>query len=114
MSGHFCDEHGVPFFKKGNMRGYAHKIDNTEQWCNEPKGASEESEPEHEGKPQHTPISKDEQIARHVWEKEAGLSVRMWKEHPETKPKFAWADAVIKHHYAEMLNILGIKSEDKE
>ena len=35
---HFCDEHGVKFFKTANMRGYAHPIkveDQTVGWCNE-------------------------------------------------------------------------------
>ena len=30
---HWCYHHNVPFFKKGNMRGYAHKTE--DGWCNE-------------------------------------------------------------------------------
>ena len=30
---HWCYHHGVPFFKKGNMKGYAHKTETG--WCNE-------------------------------------------------------------------------------
>uniref|UniRef100_A0A6M3LEV4 Uncharacterized protein n=1 Tax=viral metagenome TaxID=1070528 RepID=A0A6M3LEV4_9ZZZZ len=34
-SSHWCTEHGVAFFKKGKMKGYAHPIDGTREWCNE-------------------------------------------------------------------------------
>lgn len=39
MSGHYCLEHKVVFFKKGAMKGYAHPIEGTEptEWCNEPE-----------------------------------------------------------------------------
>ncbi len=48
--GHWCSEHGVVFFKKGAMRGYAHQIEGTNQWCNE--GKKEESvTPDEEAKP---------------------------------------------------------------
>lgn len=32
---HYCETHKVNFFKKGNMKGYAHTIGNTKEWCNE-------------------------------------------------------------------------------
>lgn len=32
---HWCSIHNVPFFKKGRMKGYAHKIEGTDEWCNE-------------------------------------------------------------------------------
>ncbi len=38
MAKYFCQEHGVVFFKKGKMKGYAHPIDNTDNWCNMPEG----------------------------------------------------------------------------
>ena len=39
---HYCPIHETPFFKKGNMKGYAHPIkdeagEDTGEWCNEPK-----------------------------------------------------------------------------
>ena len=42
MAEHWCKEHGVAFFKKGNMKGWAHPIvdengESTGKWCNEPK-----------------------------------------------------------------------------
>jgi len=38
--GHWCSKHKTPFFKKGNMKGYAHPIKDDEgnptgEWCNE-------------------------------------------------------------------------------
>ncbi len=39
MAEHWCNEHGKIWFKKGNMRGYAHPIEDekgqTTGWCNE-------------------------------------------------------------------------------
>ena len=32
---HWCEEHQVNFFKKGKMKGFAHKIEGTDKWCNE-------------------------------------------------------------------------------
>lgn len=44
---HYCQEHGVNFFKRGKMKGYAHPIGDTGEWCNEdkaePKKAQEAS-----------------------------------------------------------------------
>ena len=36
---HYCTIHNVNFFKSGKMRGYAHKIEGTSEWCNEPEPA---------------------------------------------------------------------------
>jgi hypothetical protein len=35
--GLMCPDHGEEWFKRGNMRGYAHKIGDTAQWCNMPR-----------------------------------------------------------------------------
>jgi len=35
-SEHWCDIHNTNFFKKGKMKNYAHKIEGTDEWCNEP------------------------------------------------------------------------------
>jgi hypothetical protein len=32
---HYCPIHNVNFFKKGRMKGYAHPIEGTDEWCNE-------------------------------------------------------------------------------
>lgn len=45
---HYCQEHGIAFFKKGNMKGYAHKLDDG-SWCNE--------HTEKEGQPSTNPPS---------------------------------------------------------
>jgi len=34
-SEHYCHEHDTPYFMKGKMKGYAHKLEGTDQWCNE-------------------------------------------------------------------------------
>ena len=49
MSEHYCTVHKTPWFKKGNMRGYAHPIKDasgtTTEWCNEPE-ATPQAAPE--------------------------------------------------------------------
>ena len=40
--GHYCKEHETVFFKKGKMRGYAHPIGDTGEWCNEPEEGGDE------------------------------------------------------------------------
>lgn len=37
---HWCSKHQTEFFKKGKMRGYAHKIGDTGEWCNEEEAKS--------------------------------------------------------------------------
>ena len=34
---HWCSIHKTVFFKKGKMQSYAHKIEDTDEWCNEEK-----------------------------------------------------------------------------
>jgi len=34
-TGHWCSDHNTVFFKKGKMKGYAHPIGDTGEWCNE-------------------------------------------------------------------------------
>ncbi len=38
MSEYWCKEHNVAFFKKGKMKGFAHPIGDTGEWCNMPEG----------------------------------------------------------------------------
>jgi len=40
-SAHYCPTHEVNFFKKGRMKNYAHPIEGTDEWCNEPEKATE-------------------------------------------------------------------------
>jgi hypothetical protein len=35
--GLMCPDHGEEWFKRGNMRGYAHKIGDANVWCNMPR-----------------------------------------------------------------------------
>ena len=39
---HYCEEHGVKFFKTAKMKTYAHTIEGTEptEWCNEQEGGA--------------------------------------------------------------------------
>ena len=34
---HYCPVHNANFFKKGRMKRYAHPIEGTDEWCNEPE-----------------------------------------------------------------------------
>ena len=43
---HWCEEHQTNFFKKGKMKWYAHKIEDTDKWCSETKKKAETSKPE--------------------------------------------------------------------
>ena len=36
-SSHYCKVHDTAFFKRGAMKGYAHPIGDTGEWCNEPE-----------------------------------------------------------------------------
>jgi hypothetical protein len=60
---HFCQIHHVPFFKKGKMKSYAHKIEGTDQWCNEqetPETAPKQPEtPPADVIPQPEPVKGD-------------------------------------------------------
>ena len=38
---HYCPVHNVNFFKKGRMKNYAHPIEGTKEWCNEPEPLAE-------------------------------------------------------------------------
>ena len=53
---YFCQEHGIYFFKKGAMKGYAHPIAGTTptEWCNMPEN-QEGVEEEQTAKPPEKP-----------------------------------------------------------
>ena len=40
--GHYCSLHQTAFFKKGRMKGWAHPIGDTDEWCNEEEAVSTE------------------------------------------------------------------------
>jgi hypothetical protein len=48
----YCEEHGTDWFRKGRMKGYAHPIGDTGQWCNMPALAVENVQG---GEPRETP-----------------------------------------------------------
>jgi len=59
---HWCKEHGVAFFKRGNMKGYAHKIGDTGEWCNEPTVPKPTPQPV-----QSTPVASSEDLSSLVF-----------------------------------------------
>jgi hypothetical protein len=42
---HWCEKHQTKWFKRGKMKGYAHPIGDTGEWCNEPM-VTEADEPD--------------------------------------------------------------------
>ena len=40
---HWCDVHQTNWFKRGKMRNFAHPIEDTKEWCNEPSTKAEGS-----------------------------------------------------------------------
>jgi len=87
-SAHYCQTHNVNFFKKGKMRGYAHPIEGTNDWCNEEDaGASPEQSHHEPEEPAPKELKRDpeallntEQLSRALF-KDFGLSIReQWKE----------------------------------
>ena len=71
MTGHYCSEHGVTFFRKGKMKNYAHPIEGTKpiKWCNEPEDGGE-PEPERTTPKEIAPQEKG------MWWKEVGENFR--------------------------------------
>lgn len=68
MSGHWCPIHKTAFFKKGNMKSYAHPIKdaggNTTGWCNEDDLSKAEPKAEpHEDKPFVPAINPEKQAS---------------------------------------------------
>ena len=91
MAEHYCVDHKQAWFKKGNMRGYAHPIKEggkTIGWCAEP---SEEKPPE----PKITPKEQKPEIApqeRGMWYKEVGENFRagLFKKDDNAAGSYIW------------------------
>lgn len=58
MAEHYCKIHNTVFFKKGKMKGFAHPIGDTGEWCNE-----EESQEETGRSSSETPEPSDRQTS---------------------------------------------------
>lgn len=55
LKSHWCSIHNTAFFKKGKMKGYAHPIGDSDEWCNEDESRLRD-EPKTPGlAPQSTP-----------------------------------------------------------
>ena len=105
--GHWCPEHEVKFFKKGQMQGYAHPIKKGEEtigWCNEPEegGAPEPIEPSTAPKQ----VSGEE---RGMWWKELGMCLRSG----EIDKNAPTGKALRTFFYAQMFSVLDFKAEGK-
>jgi len=66
---HYCKLHKTPWFKKGKMRGYAHPIEDTGEWCNEPEEDTPEDTPPAKeiAKPISTSETVKPQMSREDW-----------------------------------------------
>ncbi len=66
---HWCKIHNAAFFKKGNMKSYAHPIAGTKEWCNEPAPVAAEPpvasgiEPNIPNKQNPTPLTAEDNSA---------------------------------------------------
>ena len=102
MSGHYCAEHKVVFFKKGAMRGYAHPIEGTEpvKWCNEPEGGGAEIPEEKKAELAFDP----QEIG--LWYKEIGLNYRA------DKLKGAMGLALMTAYWVRMFTAIGIEKPE--
>lgn len=58
MVEHYCELHKTNFFKKGGMKGYAHPIAGTNDWCNEVEPQAKTQNPAQNSKPVQTSNSK--------------------------------------------------------
>lgn len=86
-----CPIHGIEWFKKGRMKGHAHKIEGTEEWCNMPKEAAQApqeqaSAPEVVSKPIETPTGDSEQGFKNLGE----LIEAAWVKHGQTRSGVAF------------------------
>ena len=99
MSGHYCTEHKTVFFKKGKMRGYAHPIGDTGEWCNEPE---EGGDPIPEEKKAELGFDPQE---LGMWYKEIGLNYRAGKLEGTT------GKALMAAYWARMFTVIGVTKE---
>jgi hypothetical protein len=71
MADHYCSEHDAVFFKRGKMRGYAHPIEDTGQWCNEEKEDADPkrgtSKPQSQARPQQDDDTKNQGMSKEEW-----------------------------------------------
>lgn len=106
MSGHYCAEHKVVFFKKGAMRGYAHPIEGTEpvKWCNEPEGGGEPIPAEEPSGLQPKFVPSGEELG--MWYKEIGLNYRA------DKLKGAMGLALMTAYWVRMFTAIGIEKPE--
>jgi len=66
-TGHWCEQHQTNYFKTSKMRGYAHKVEGTDKWCNEPHKAPEDKVPD---------VGRATEDMEALWEQLGGVEVR--------------------------------------
>ena len=79
-SSHWCELHQTNFFKKGKMKGYAHSIGDTGEWCNE--HSKEQAPPDFEQAEKDVELFTGEPVVIETQE-EAGKTPRPTRD-PET------------------------------
>ena len=74
MAKNWCIEHEIAWFKKGNMKNYAHPVKDAQGnlmgWCNRPEDFVET-----DTSPELEPPNKDKVIGEHVGLKELGARI---------------------------------------
>ena len=125
MSEYYCKEHQILYFKKGKMKGYAHPIGNTGEWCNMPEDQEPMAIPtqdmthkvEPEGMPppfeelpgQHLPPPNPQELG--MWYKEVGNRIgdgSMERDFPKSHVSNK------SQYYKRMSEVTGIDFKKKE
>ncbi len=111
--GHYCEEHGTVFFKKGKMKGYAHPLEENGQtigWCNEPEEGGDEVPETATGESGTVPPTRNDEITENMFWKLLGEAI-FSKDIDTSKP---YGKALRATFYAKMLSVLPIKIEKEE
>lgn len=132
MSEYFCQQHGTPWFKKGNMKGYAHPVKDANGnqmvengknvWCNMPEDneptPESEQPPTAESPPHATQTNSPPQANR---QSRPGAEVGMWWNNLALDLRSGYIDKNTETgkqlriaYFAEMFSVLGIEIKNKE
>lgn len=97
---HWCYEHNVPFYKRGRMKGWAHIIEGTNQWCNEAKKKDEapKDEPSPD-EPQET-TAQDEPISEEQPELDFDSDWLL-----DSLKRVRWQDATVKSYLKNVYRV---------
>lgn len=101
--GHWCSAHGAAFFKRGNMRRYAHPIGDTGGWCNEAKAET----------PKPAPAKKAEKVVEVEYEEEPPLQEEEVAEPAQPKAKPAQPSTMSGEKFATYAKAMGCGTYDQ-